>query len=269
MGWGVIVYLNGSEVFRNNMNVTEVNHLTEATGTANPNGDELEAISFPIKADLLTTGKNMIAAEVHQTHGQSSDVGFQLELRGSNQDVPSYIISQLKDEKQNELLKDTVSLLPISDRENTTKALLYNIGSLENEDLEKLPVEAGFLAMTIAEKLESINVDDLVELQMNILENDPNTENLIRRSEILDIKLKNLEKVGADQDSINKIQKQIITPPRQDNLSTKLVDLSDYYNASMFHHSYFHGKGSKNTLSFVHEYYDQKNNIPFDMLPQH
>ena len=38
----------------------------------------------------------MIAAEIHQTHGQSSDVGFQL-LSEDLINVPSYIISPLKD----------------------------------------------------------------------------------------------------------------------------------------------------------------------------
>ena len=33
----------------------------------------------------------------------------------------------------------------------------------------------------------------------------------------------------------------------------------------MFHHSSFHGKGTNNSLSFIHKYYDQENNIPFDL----
>ena len=262
---GVIVYLNGKEVFRDNMNVTDVTHLTEATGTANPNGDELETFSFPIRAELLTTGKNIIAAEVHQTHGQSSDVGFQLELRGSNQDVSSYIISQLKDPKQKELLEDSISLLPIGDRENADKAFKYNIGLLGLADLETSPVDAGFLAMTIAEKIGSKEIDDLINLQISILQNDPSTENLTRRAEVLDLRLKTLTTSGSPQDEIKKLQKLIITPPRDKTLSPKLVDLSDYYNASMFYNPYFHGKGPMNSLSFIHKYYNQENNIPFDL----
>ena len=119
--------------------------------------------------------------------------------------------------------------------------------------------------MTIAEKIGSKEIDDLINLQISILQKDPSTENLTRRAEVLDLRLKTLTTSGSPQDEIKKLQKLIITPPRDKNLSPKLVYLSDHYNASMFYYPYFQGMGKHNSLSFIHKYYDQENNIPFDL----
>ena len=261
---GVVVYINGTEVLRNNMPNGEINHLTEASGTAGPSG-ELKFLTFSVSGSILEAGKNVIAAQVHQTDGKSSDIGFQLELLGSNQDVSSYVMTQLKDEAQKDLLDEAINLLPIDHRENANKAFKYNLGLIDLDELEASSFECGQLALNIADKLESRDIDELLSLQINILEKNPTTENLTKRVEVLNLKLNQLEKTGATKDTIDKIQKLIVTPSRNKDLSKNLVDLSDYYNASLFHHSSFHGKGTNNSLSFIHKYYDQENNIPFDL----
>jgi hypothetical protein len=75
---GAVVYLNGVEVARDNIAAGTVLYSTRATNAAN------EQIFYPFTANvaLLQPGTNIIAAEVHQVDGSSSDIGFNLQLRG-------------------------------------------------------------------------------------------------------------------------------------------------------------------------------------------
>jgi hypothetical protein len=75
---GVVIYLNGAEVARDNIAAGPVTYLTRATNAA----DEQFFYSFPVSPALLQPGTNWIAAEVHQTSSTSGDIGFNLQLRG-------------------------------------------------------------------------------------------------------------------------------------------------------------------------------------------
>src|SRR5262245_61118394 len=85
---GVIVYLNGTPVITNNMPAGPIDFQTQANTPAVSGAGESQFFTNLINPALLAEGANVIAAEVHQRHGDttlSSDVGFYLELRG---DVP-------------------------------------------------------------------------------------------------------------------------------------------------------------------------------------
>ena len=78
---GAIVYLNGQEIARPNMNVGVV----YGPGTLAPNTvggtDEDAFFSFPLTApSSLVEGDNVIAVEMHQSAANSSDLSFDLEL---------------------------------------------------------------------------------------------------------------------------------------------------------------------------------------------
>jgi hypothetical protein len=75
---GAVVYLNGVEVARDNIAAGAVLYSTRATNAAN----EQIFYPFPANVALLLPGTNVIAAEVHQVDGSSSDIGFNLQLRG-------------------------------------------------------------------------------------------------------------------------------------------------------------------------------------------
>ncbi len=75
---GAVIYLNGLEVARDNIAAGPVLYATRATNAAN----ELIFYPFTVSAALLQPGTNWIAAEVHQVDGSSSDIGFNLQLRG-------------------------------------------------------------------------------------------------------------------------------------------------------------------------------------------
>jgi acid phosphatase type 7 len=77
---GVVVYVNGVEVFRDNV-------PTGATFTTlapiNVADDGLTPQPFSFNSSVLVAGNNTIAVEIHQTAVSSSDMSFDLELKGT------------------------------------------------------------------------------------------------------------------------------------------------------------------------------------------
>jgi tetratricopeptide (TPR) repeat protein/WD40 repeat protein len=78
---GVVVYLNGEEVLRDNMPAGEARPETLSTAIVGE-GDEGLFHDFEVPASRLRPGRNVIAAEVHQQAANSSDLGFDLEAEG-------------------------------------------------------------------------------------------------------------------------------------------------------------------------------------------
>lgn len=79
---GAVVYLNGNEVFRTNMPAGAVSSSTLAS-TALGGADETTYVSASVPVSALVAGTNVVAVEIHQANGTSSDVTFDLELSGS------------------------------------------------------------------------------------------------------------------------------------------------------------------------------------------
>ena len=77
---GAVLYLNGKEVHRENMPAGKVTAQTKSTGAV---GDANENRYFKASLEaVLQKGRNVIAVEVHQWGGTSSDTGFDLQLNG-------------------------------------------------------------------------------------------------------------------------------------------------------------------------------------------
>lgn len=72
---GIVVYLNGHEVFRFNMPNGTPTHSTLAS---NDKSDENQFHSFTIPKNYLRNGLNILSAEVHQLTVSSSDISFDL-----------------------------------------------------------------------------------------------------------------------------------------------------------------------------------------------
>jgi len=82
---GAVVYINGVEATpRINMPSGEINYQTWASGAGVPVGgaDESTFYTYDIDPDILLDGTNIIAVEIHQASGTSSDISFDLELLG-------------------------------------------------------------------------------------------------------------------------------------------------------------------------------------------
>jgi hypothetical protein len=75
---GIVVYLNGTEVWRDNMPAGDVSADTLATTWAPDDGTAWLPATIP--ADLLQSGTNTIAVEVHQNARSSLDLTFDMRL---------------------------------------------------------------------------------------------------------------------------------------------------------------------------------------------
>jgi hypothetical protein len=89
---GCVIYLNGVEVARSNMPPGAISHTTLAT-TAIGGADESAWIEAPVDRSLLVAGANVLAVEIHQQSPSSSDVSFDLELRGVEAVVPPPVVT--------------------------------------------------------------------------------------------------------------------------------------------------------------------------------
>ncbi|MDF1695860.1 MAG: metallophosphoesterase [Saprospiraceae bacterium] len=76
---GGVVYLNGSEIMRLNMDPGDPAYTTFTNGSGGDN-----ALSTQIIANTLVTGDNTLAVEIHQNSATSSDISFDFSLIGSN-----------------------------------------------------------------------------------------------------------------------------------------------------------------------------------------
>jgi hypothetical protein len=97
---GVVVYLNGSQIFRNNLPAGAPNYLTEATDAID-GARENKWLWKSLDPALLITGDNVLAVEIHQAAGTSSDVSFDLTL-DETQLVPKGMIWRYLDDGSNQ-----------------------------------------------------------------------------------------------------------------------------------------------------------------------
>ncbi len=87
---GIIVYVNGAEVYRNNLAAGAISYTTLATNAAD---DGATAQSFTIPVAAFVTGNNTIAVEIHQTSATSTDMSFDMELFATAAVVNSTLVS--------------------------------------------------------------------------------------------------------------------------------------------------------------------------------
>jgi hypothetical protein len=87
---GAIVYLNGQEIIRANMDSGTVNYLSTSTSSISGD-DESTFTTYTIDSNYFLEGENTLAVEVHQNTASSVDLSFDLELFCSTPDADSYI----------------------------------------------------------------------------------------------------------------------------------------------------------------------------------
>jgi hypothetical protein len=78
---GVVVYINGAEKYRNNMPTGTITYTTGASTTCSDDGAGFQTAT--LASGSLVTGTNVIAVEMHQVNGSSSDISFDLSLIGN------------------------------------------------------------------------------------------------------------------------------------------------------------------------------------------
>ncbi|MBI1836089.1 MAG: metallophosphoesterase family protein, partial [Flavobacteriia bacterium] len=90
---GLVVYLNGIEIYRNNMPISVIDNATLAS-TAISSTDESMPHDTLLLPVLFQNGNNVLAVEVHQSSATSSDLTFDLSLEGNIN--PPFSISQIR-----------------------------------------------------------------------------------------------------------------------------------------------------------------------------
>ncbi|AXG73858.1 hypothetical protein DVK85_06235 [Flavobacterium arcticum] len=75
---GVVVYVNGVEVFRDNIPDGEITYNTYASSAIG--GADEETWVEVVTENLLQNGENVIAVELHQGSASSSDLRFDMEV---------------------------------------------------------------------------------------------------------------------------------------------------------------------------------------------
>lgn len=80
---GAVIYLNGIELFRRNLPAGSITATTTALA-ALAGADETNWLRLEVSAGLVA-GTNVLAAEVHQSSTNSSDLGFDLQLTATLQ----------------------------------------------------------------------------------------------------------------------------------------------------------------------------------------
>jgi hypothetical protein len=76
---GAVVYLNGVEVVRSNMPTGTIDYRTLAS-TAIGGIDESTYYAFTLSPSSFVAGNNVLAVEIHQSAGNSTDISFNLKL---------------------------------------------------------------------------------------------------------------------------------------------------------------------------------------------
>ena len=77
---GIAIYVNGTEVYRNNL-AAGAAYNTLATLASD---DGATAQSFSFSPSAFVTGNNVIAVEIHQNSLTSTDISFDLQLIGND-----------------------------------------------------------------------------------------------------------------------------------------------------------------------------------------
>ncbi len=134
---GAVVYLNGEEVIRFNMPPGEITYDTYASDYLS-GSEESTFKTHTIDKDHLKPGDNILAVEVHQANGTSSDISFDLGLSGVliNEDNAPVVIGEQKNLTYK--LENNVSLIKAHFEESpqdTVSPVINEFLALNNSDI--------------------------------------------------------------------------------------------------------------------------------------
>ncbi|MDX2171590.1 MAG: metallophosphoesterase [Bacteroidota bacterium] len=87
---GSVIYINGTEVNRNNMPTGTITYSTPASSACGDDGGAIQ--TFTVAAGTFTNGNNTIAVEIHQNNGTSSDITFEFQLLGVTSIPPASLV---------------------------------------------------------------------------------------------------------------------------------------------------------------------------------
>lgn len=111
---GVVVYINGTQRFRNNMPSGTISYTTKASTDASDDGNTW--FSTTLANSNFVNGTNVIAVEIHQRTASSSDISFDLELTATAVDVtPPTVTSYTPADNSTSVLRASNLVLTFSE----------------------------------------------------------------------------------------------------------------------------------------------------------
>ena len=141
---GVVIYLNGVEIIRDNMPDGDITHGTRATNDGNEGVYDV----FPVPIEHLVSGTNVIAIEGHNRTPTSSDMCLDLSLTLTQAGTPDLNITQpttvrarvLDDGEWSALTEATFTTgVPASDQNLAVAEIFYNpVGPVEDGEFIEL-----------------------------------------------------------------------------------------------------------------------------------
>ncbi|WP_430405874.1 metallophosphoesterase [Fluviicola sp.] len=90
---GMVLYVNGVEVIRNNMPTGTITSATLASAGASDDGNTIQSFTINAATAGFVNGVNTIAVEIHQNAGTSSDLTWDMELKGLPAPAQTTLIS--------------------------------------------------------------------------------------------------------------------------------------------------------------------------------
>ncbi|MFO0912375.1 MAG: lamin tail domain-containing protein [Pirellulales bacterium] len=155
---GAIVYLNGKEVVRSNMPADPISYSTLASSSVEDNN----FFDFVINKSDLVEGTNLLAVEVHQSSGGSSDISFDLELLGGVFQAPAGTAYYTLDGSDPMLSNGTVSpnALVYSQPINLNQPVTVNARLRQNNNWSALN-SARFVTPTVPPSSANLKITEI------------------------------------------------------------------------------------------------------------
>ena len=226
----------------------EITFETFASGHASGLNEKL-AVPYKIDSSKLIKGKNVIAVEIHQDDITSSDIGFSLTLNATDLKIEDYIYKTLKSSSFKKQFEDSFSYLPASQADRAKNALRYALDDDITFDEESTDLETFKMALLVLGKLNRLEVAErLTKIKLDDKDLNTTSEAITELKESLRSIEISMKTNGSSEESLKLIRSIIVKPPpRKEKLDPKQLDLSNHYNATVYHHSGWHGN-----LSLIH-----------------
>lgn len=157
---GAVVYLNGSEVFRDNLPEGEITSATLATDSISGAG-ESDFLTVSLDPSVLVAGNNVLAVEIHQDHPAGSDVSFNASLTATQAVGDAFALPVTTATKVKARSHDGDAWSALSEATLTPPPVPANAGNLVISEMHYHPAAGGeeFL------ELMNISATDTVDLQ--------------------------------------------------------------------------------------------------------
>jgi hypothetical protein len=94
------VYLNGLEIFRDDMPMTPADFTTTASSAVNGVQETSFFLAAQLPASALKEGTNVLAVEIHQNQPSSTDVSFDLALTATRFARPDLVVESTQGRPQ-------------------------------------------------------------------------------------------------------------------------------------------------------------------------